>query len=379
MRAQVIGGWRLRATVCAAGIVAGILAIPIVVVAEAPSRRPQPAEPAQRAEPPARPVPLMGVFMLAYESAITGEEGTNPELVEAMKKALQENPRAGQTLAKLLEAYKALPRQQREALVGKRLASATPASAVPFDLVKQRAARQKTKNTRSVARRGKNRQGNEDSYTYPLLFKGFDCHGSGMDTDDEVSWIPDSGGSDPSYDWKHFCEPYFIFVVTYQNVTRVHLRGPYRRIEAVGSVGQRYTLAGPSFVDDGQVVVTCACYECDCGDPRDFVDRLRSLIQLVLPDNSPASDEWASHENMPLLINIAHSIESLCDDYVPHFSPDDSITQTFMYDLAEAQELGNTYDLYNGFRCDKKYVRRFISDDFHFAIYLDIAKYNPGD
>jgi hypothetical protein len=82
-----------------------------------------------------RPAPSLALYMVAYEAVEKGITGTNPRLVSAMQKALNETPGAAEAFAELHSRYVALTPEQRVALVGPELANATAATPLSPELI----------------------------------------------------------------------------------------------------------------------------------------------------------------------------------------------------------------------------------------------------
>ncbi|HEV8657736.1 MAG TPA: hypothetical protein VGS96_03825 [Thermoanaerobaculia bacterium] len=109
-----------------------LLATPLLMAqAAVQTNRPAVRMPARRA----RTVPLLAIFMVAYDGVQKGTTTSNTRLVSAMQKVLNETPGAADAFAALHNRYVALTPQQRAALVGPELANATADTQLSPELI----------------------------------------------------------------------------------------------------------------------------------------------------------------------------------------------------------------------------------------------------
>lgn len=343
---------------------------------------------------PKEPIPALGVMMLAFEGATTGQSRANPQIVQAMKKALDANPRARRTFEKMHRAYKQLPEEQREALVGQRMAVATVRTPLsldsartcfrhrtsiqaPTELKGLRIVERRTGGTSSAKERNtleaRHPNGKPPGITLGrgdvVPEDGKNVRGSTRDPLSEhvtVTFVKYKGLYcwDEDDDWGWSCEPYVIFVVCHDGESRSLRFGPYDDVDSGDARHRNQTLFNMTSPFQGApVTITASCWENDNMDPDDVMLAVQLSLDFMrlLGVEIPPFVDWIMAELVPYLVDLLPADED--ERLLPE-------TRTFTIDEAYVSRHLRSHSTSKGFRYDKQLV--FSGGAGRFSIYIDV-------
>jgi len=343
---------------------------------------------------PKEPIPALGVMMLAFEGATTGRSQANPQIVQAMKKALDANPRARRTFEKIHRAYRQLPKEHREALVGQRIAAATVRT--PLSLQSAKSSFKHTANIRrtvalqepriivrrdggtpSVKERGtveaRHPNGKPPGITLGrgdmVLGAGKNAAGSRRDPRSEhvrVTFVKYKGLYcwDEDDDWGWSCEPYVIFVVCHDGNTRSLRFGPYDDVDSGDARHRNQTLFNATSPFRGPpVTITASCWENDSMDPDDVMLAVQLSLDFMrlLGVEIPPFVDWLMAELVPYLVDLLPADED------ERLRPE---TRTFTINQAYVNQHLRSHSTSKGFHYDKRLV--FSGGAGCFGVYIDV-------
>lgn len=391
MKTKVTKPWRSYVLISIVAILAGILGGPAPVLAQ----RPRPAKPAPG------PKPSVAVLLVAYESVATGDSRTNPELYRAMSRALEQVPGGREVLADVLRAYKALPQQKREALVGRELASATPATKlsprlinrtfvqkradrIPVDpdspdsrarrlqqwLQQQRRPSRGNRleavpragwKRRTVSSPNQTRAGTGVRAPIPAALSPCSVHYKGL----FCSWR--------GLDFEGSCAPYVILLTSFDNhLPKIRRFGPYE----VSGLGRAFRHTGPPLwdnagIDAGHSITThMICYENDHWDAA----VVRQIYALNVYFRHFFGVDWEGE--LPSILDAVHTLLSLNDplgddDLVPEESTGNLIVTRHVND-GNVSDLCQNDDLWYTFRHDPQMSAKFVGLAGVYRVFIDV-------
>lgn len=259
----------------------------------APDGNPMPPVKAQY-----RYAPTLAALMVGYEGVLNNDDKTNPQLVAAVKQALNDSPSVKKVVEKVHKAYTALPAADREKLVGKQLAGADGKTRLTKDLMRPIFA----KHFKGTGLKAEDAPAKMTAEALKPLKLADDVRRS----DPKVK-VPDAKvnnrqralGTQPKVDnstryeikytglycrtepadWGH-CEPYVIFNIAQGDRVWTRRYGPYADVEDGTARRDPHTLRTTSF-GSGDVTVVATVFEHDLGN----IDELEDAIHAALGAN----------------------------------------------------------------------------------------------
>jgi hypothetical protein len=339
---------------------------------------------------PKEPLVFLGTLMVAYEGAITGDSRANPELVGAMKNALDRDPEARDVFAMIFKEYKALPVSERERLVGKQLAQATSKTKLSKDLVKQSffakphpltttpdlqlddtMARPKVRpDNRKPTNERQRAEAQNPKELPPGILKRKPDGFVGVQPPQQNSpaysfWYKGLYCQDEGNDWGSSCEPYVLITMAEGDYVWTFRGGPYEGADSGDQFPRNQRLRNSRPITS-PVTVTWVVMENDDWKPEQFQAFVNTAYIVAA-----AGGKLFNYKLPP---SIRETVMDAIRLFKWIFKNDDDHVGTIVevYTPAQADAICNKNFTWRGFKYDR--TLRFAGSSYVFWTFLDIVR-----